>query len=63
MYYIYGVSGPSLLMESTNSMIGTSTALILDKDHACSYYIYIKYTSIEIILINSDTARKWHTAT
>ena len=23
MYYIYGMSGPSLLIESTDSMIGT----------------------------------------
>ena len=34
MYYIYGISGPSLLIESTDSMIhdiSTNVALVLPK--------------------------------
>ena len=29
MYYIYGISGPSLLIESTNSMIESTDSMIM----------------------------------
>ena len=33
MYYVYGVSGPSLLIESTDSMIGSGSMRLASSTH------------------------------
>ena len=64
MYYIYGSVGPSLLIESTNSMIESTDSMITissKSDHYPLHCIYLYHIS-SLLLHDCPNLRKFNVA-
>ena len=54
MYYIYGISGPSLLIESTDSMIICNNPESCNTDEADTSSSHKFYTSLPDVDVEAD---------